>query len=80
MRMKGFFSKKVRNTMVIALLLTIVLAVAGGALKIDYPALFVKGVLTPLRSGLNAMTGYVEQMYSYMFRYEALKAENEEWL
>ena len=76
--MKGFFSKKVRNTMVIALLLTIVLAVAGGALKIDYPALFVKGVLTPLRSGLNAMTGYVEQMYSYMFRYEALKAENEE--
>ena len=76
--MKRFFSKKVRNIMVIALLLTIVLAVAGGALNIDFPGLFVKGVLTPLRSGLNSMTGYVEQMYSYMFRYEALKAENEE--
>ena len=78
MRMKRFFSKKVRNIMVTAVLLTIVLAVAGGALNIDFPGLFVKGVLTPLRSGLNAMTGYVEQMYSYMFRYEALKAENEE--
>ena len=76
--MKRFFSKKVRNILVVALLLTIVLAVAGGALKIDFPGLFVKGVLTPMRSGLNAMTGYVEQMYSYMFRYEALKAENEE--
>ena len=76
--MKRFFSKKVRNLLVTALLLTIVLAVAGGALNIDFPGLFVKGVLTPMRSGLNAMTGYVEQMYSYMFRYEALKAENEE--
>ena len=78
MRMKRFFSKKVRRILITAVLLTVVLAVAGGALKIDFPGLFVKGVLTPMRSGLNAMTGYVEQMYSYMFRYEALKAENEE--
>ena len=76
--MKRFFSKKVRNLMVIAVLLTIVLAVAGGAMNINFPGLFVKSVLTPMRSGLNALTGYVEQMYSYMFRYEALKAENEE--
>lgn len=78
MRMKRFFSKKIRSLLVTALLLTVVLAVAGDALNINFPGLFVKGVLTPLRSGLNSMTGYVEQMYSYMFRYEALKAENEE--
>lgn len=76
--MKRFFSKKVRTVVLIALILTVVLAVLGGALNINFPNLFIKGILTPLRSGLETMTGYVEQMYSYMFRYESLLAENEE--
>ena len=75
--MKRFLNKKVRNLMVLALILSIVLAVTGGAMNINFPNLFVKSVLTPIRGSLTALTGYVEQMYSYMFRYEALKAENE---
>ena len=76
--MKRFFSNKVRTVILLALILTVVLAVMGSALNINFPNLFVKGVLTPLRSGLNTLTGYAEQLYSYMFRYEALLAENEE--
>ena len=76
--MKRFFSNKVRTVMLLAVILAVVLAVAGSAFHLSFPDLLVKGVLTPLRSGLNAMTGYAEQMYSDMFRYEALLAENEE--
>lgn len=76
--MRRFFSKKVRTVMLLSLILAVVLAVAGSAFQIDYPSLLVKGVLMPLRSGINAVTGYVEQLYSYMFRYEALLAEKQE--
>jgi rod shape-determining protein MreC len=37
----------------------------------------VQGVLTPIRAGANALTNQAENIYDYMFRYEALKAENE---
>lgn len=76
--MKRFFSSKVRTVVLLALILTVVLAIMSGAMNINFPSLMVKGVLTPLRSGLNTLTGYVEQMYSYMFRYESVLAENEE--
>lgn len=76
--MKRIFSGRVRNVILLALVLTVVLAVMGSALNFKLPNRLVKGFLTPLRSGLNTMTGYAEQMYSYMFRYEALLAENEE--
>lgn len=76
--MKRFFSRRVRTVVLLALILSVVLAITGNALGLNYSAMFVKGVLTPLRSGLNAMTTQVEKMYSYMFRYEALLAEKEE--
>jgi len=76
--MKRIFSGKVRVVILLALILSVVVAVAGNAMGVTFPSLFVKGILTPLRAGLNAMTTQVEQMYSYMFRYEALLAEKEE--
>ena len=76
--MKRFFSRRVRTVVLLALILSVVLAITGNALGLNYSAMFVKGVLTPLRSGLNAMTTQVEKMYNYMFRYEALLAEKEE--
>lgn len=76
--MRRFFSSKVRTVLLLALILAIALAVGSNALNIDLPQLFVKGVLTPLRAGLQSLTSSVEQMYSYMYRYEALLAENEE--
>jgi rod shape-determining protein MreC len=36
----------------------------------------VQSVLSPLRSGANAVMNQVEQVYDYIFQYERLKAEN----
>lgn len=75
--MKSMFSKRVRRVLIAAVLLSVVLAVAANALNTDIPGLFVKTVIQPLRTGAQALTNQAEEMYSYMFRYEALLAENE---
>ena len=75
--MKHLFTRKVKIVLVIALLLGIGLAILGSLTDTSLPDMFVKGVLTPIRSGVSSLTDRVEQLYSYMFEYEALKAENE---
>ena len=71
--MKQIFSKRVRNVIIAALLLTIVLSVAASALGFNVPDVAVKTVLQPLRSGAQALTRQAEGIYSYLFRYEALE-------
>ena len=71
--MKQIFSKRVRNVIIAALLLTIVLSVAASALGFKVPDVAVKTVLQPLRSGAQALTRQAEGIYSYLFRYEALE-------
>jgi rod shape-determining protein MreC len=63
--------------LILALLLAGVLAVTSSLTKKSIPSLVVQSVLTPLRSGAASLTQKAEQMYDYMFRYEALLAENE---
>ena len=75
--MKGLLSKRVRNVLIIAVLLSVALGVAANALNTNIPGLLVKTVLQPLRAGAQALTNQAEELYSYMFRYEALLAENE---
>jgi rod shape-determining protein MreC len=75
--MRRFFSTRVRVVLIAALLIAGVLAVASSLTGKSIPSLMVQTVLTPLRSGANALTNQAEQMYNYMFRYEALQAENE---
>ena len=77
MRMKKIFSKRVRTVLIAAVLLSIALAVAANALGTSIPGLFVKTVIQPLRMGAQALTNQAEEMYSYMFRYESLLAENQ---
>ena len=74
--MRHYFSQKVRTVLVLAVLLAIVLAVIGNLTGLHLPEMIVQGVLTPLRTGVSKLTDQAEQMYSYMFRYEALAAEN----
>ena len=73
--MRHFFSNKVRAILIAALLLTAALAVissvSGGS---GSP---VQAMLAPARYAGNALTAQAEQLYSYMFEYETLKAENE---
>ena len=71
--MKQIFSRRVRNVLIAALLLTIVLSVAAGALGFKAPDVAVKTILQPLRSGAQALTRQAEGIYSYLFRYEALE-------
>ena len=76
--MRKIFSGKVRVVIVLAVLAAIVLSVAGSATDADPGGLAVKSLLQPLRSGARALTDKAEDLYSYMFRYEALVRENEE--
>lgn len=43
----------------------------------SFPERLAQGIMTPLRTGVNALVQQAEKLYGYMFRYEALEAENE---
>ncbi len=75
--MRHFFSTRVRVVLILALLLTGALGILSAVTGSSIPSIVVQGVLTPLRAGANALTEQAEQMYNYMFRYEALQAEND---
>lgn len=75
--MRHFFSTRVRVVLILALLITVGLVIASNITGISIPSLVVQGVLTPIRAGANALTNQAENIYDYIFRYEALKAENE---
>ena len=73
--MKQILSRRVRNVLIAAVLLTIVLSVAAGALGFKAPDVAVKTILQPLRAGAQALTSQAEGIYSYLFRYEALEEQ-----
>ena len=69
---------KVRILLAAAVLLTAALAVLGNTTGQSVPRLVVQGVLAPFRYAGNILTNQAENIYTYLFEYEALKAENEE--
>lgn len=75
--MKHYFSRRVRAVLVIAVLLAVVLAVVSGVTGKNIPAMVVQSIQAPLRTGVSRLRDQAEQLYGYMFRYEALAAENE---
>ncbi len=75
--MKHYFSRKVKLVLAAAMILAVLLAVISNLTGLGLPDLFVQGILTPIRAGAAALTDQAEQMYSYLFRYESLQAENE---
>ena len=76
--MKHYFTTKVKIVLVLAVLLAAALAIVSNLTGMSLPDMWVKGILTPIQSGAKALTNQAEQMYSYMFKYEALAAENAE--
>ena len=75
--MKHFFSTRIRVVLVAAVLLAVILAVISSLTGLSLPDMVVQGVLTPIRTGVSRLTDQAEKLYSYMFRYESLAAENE---
>ena len=76
--MKHFFTTRVKVVLVTAVLLAAILTVVGSLTGLSFPDMLVKGILTPIRSGVSQLTDQAQRLYDYMFRYEALLAENEE--
>ena len=68
---------KVRILLAVAVLLTASLAVLSNVKGQSLPRTVVQGVLAPFRYAGNALTGQAEDIYTYLFEYKALKAENE---
>ena len=75
--MRHFFTSKIRWILILAVLLAVGLTVVSSLTGTDIPNMVVQGILTPIRSGAEALTRQAEQYYSYIFRYESLVAENE---
>ena len=74
--MKHFFTNRVKTVLIIAVLLAVVLAIVGSLTKMSLADMMVKGILAPLRAGASKLTDGAEQIYNYIFEYEALQTEN----
>ncbi len=74
--MRYFFTTKVRVVLVVALALAIGIAVFSNLTGLSLGDMVVKGVLTPVRSGVSQLTDLAERVYDYIYRYEALESEN----
>ena len=75
--MKHLLSGRVRIILIVAILLSASLAILSNALNMNLPTMLTQAVLAPIKYGATALTDQAEKWYSYMFRYEALSAENE---
>lgn len=75
--MRHLFTMKIRVLLIVAVLLTAGLAALSSATGLGVPTLLVQGALAPFRFAGNALTTQAQNIYNYMFEYEALVAENE---
>ena len=74
--MKHYLSTKVRVVLVVAVLLAALLAVLNNLTGLNIGENAVQSVLVPIRTGVSKLRDQAEQVYSYIFNYEALLAEN----
>ena len=74
--MRHYLSPKIRVILVVAVLLAALMAVVNSLTGINVGQVMVQSILTPLRTGVSELKDQAEQIYSYMFNYEALQAEN----
>ena len=75
--MKHVFSSRVRRVLILAVVLCIAIGLVTSLTNFNAPNQLVQGILTPLRTGVQSLTRQAQQVYNYIFRYEALEAENE---
>ncbi len=75
--MRHFFSARVRVVLILAILLAVGLSVISALTGLSFPDMAVKGVLTPVRTGVSKLTDQVERLYDYMFKFETISAQNE---
>ena len=76
--MRHFFTTRMRIVMVVALVLAIALAVISSLTGSKFPQTVVQGILAPARAGVSKLAEGSQQLYNYIFKYEALLEENKE--
>ena len=76
--MKHYFTNRVKIILLVAVLLAAGVGILSNLTDLSLPNMLVKGVLTPLRTGVTNLTVQAEKIYSYIFQYESLLTENEE--
>ena len=74
--MRNLFSTRVKIILVAAILIATGLSILSGVSNKTVVDLVVQGALAPFRAAATALTTTAENYYGYMFRYEALEAEN----
>lgn len=74
--MKHYLSTRVRVILVVAVLLAALLAVISNLTGLNIGSSVVQGIITPMRTGVSKLKDQAQQLYSYIFNYEALLAEN----
>lgn len=74
--MKHYFSRRVRLVLLIAILLAVALTVIGSLTNFSFPGKVVQGILSPIRAGVSKLTDQAQQIYNYMFEFEAISQEN----
>ncbi len=75
--MKHFFTTRIRVVLILTLLIAGVLLVVSSLTGLSLPDMAVKGLLTPIRTGISQLTDQAEKFYGYMFNYESIATENE---
>ena len=75
--MRNLFTTRVKVILVLAVLLAAGLGILSGITGETIPEIVVKGIMKPFRAAGTALTSTAEKYYGYMFRYEALAAQNE---
>ena len=75
--MRRLFTTRVKVVLIVAVVLTVLLAVVSSLTGLNLPDMLVKGVLTPIRTGASHLTQGAQRIYNYMFSYEALESENQ---
>lgn len=74
--MKKQLSARVKAILILAVVLAVVTAIVSGLFGTTWLGKTVQAAMTPLRSGVSAITRQVERYYNYVFGYESLEAEN----
>ena len=76
--MKRFLNGKTKAvlalTVALAVALSLLAALGSGS---AFPQQAVQGIMRPLRAAVNGLILQAEKIYSYIFRYDALEAENQ---
>lgn len=75
--MRHFFTTRVRVVLIAAVLIAIAITVISSLTGLSLGQMWVQGILTPIRTGVSQLTDQAERLYSYMFEYESILAENE---